>query len=287
LLTVGVEEESMSMQRIVSVLVALGLAACGSRSLNISDGSRPTLDATVDGVKKRDAAPLRKDGCVLPQGYCYESKDCPSGLDCRPGYACKGLAYYQCGCSEIVPCDICSEVIGKCVRHGPCATNVECPAAQYCNVDGHCIVTGAAGGQCAPIQAGGCPPDCPGVCGCDGKTYCSACVAHAVGVSVATSAPCLGSTCAGLDDAHGKAVELQKKCCFNCDMPQCMVKVPSRLLCPCDTYVNGATPAIDALRAEWLARGCPFQSPSVACEECPSPTGAVCDVATSTCVDQR
>ncbi len=29
-----------------------------------------------------------------------------------------------------------------------------------------------------------CPMDCPGVIGCDGKTYCNACIARSQGISV-------------------------------------------------------------------------------------------------------
>lgn len=35
-----------------------------------------------------------------------------------------------------------------------------------------------------------CTMDCPGVCGCDGKTYCNECVAGWEGIAVVKNTPC-------------------------------------------------------------------------------------------------
>jgi len=35
-----------------------------------------------------------------------------------------------------------------------------------------------------------CTQDCPGVCGCDGETYCNECIANSVGISVVSYSPC-------------------------------------------------------------------------------------------------
>lgn len=64
-----------------------------------------------------------------------------------------------------------------------------CDATQVCVwADGSC---GATDGQgvCEP-RPGGCPEDCPGVCGCDGQFYCNACIARAAGVDVSANASC-------------------------------------------------------------------------------------------------
>lgn len=37
---------------------------------------------------------------------------------------------------------------------------------------------------------GFCTQDCPGVCGCDGKTYCNECIANSKGIAVVSFEPC-------------------------------------------------------------------------------------------------
>lgn len=63
---------------------------------------------------------------------------------------------------------------------GPSA--VPCAADQYCRFATSTPACGQWGteGTCEPRPTG-CPPDCPGVCGCDGQFYCSACAAAEAG----------------------------------------------------------------------------------------------------------
>lgn len=35
-----------------------------------------------------------------------------------------------------------------------------------------------------------CTQDCPGVCGCDGKTYCNECIANSQGIAVVSNESC-------------------------------------------------------------------------------------------------
>ncbi len=66
----------------------------------------------------------------------------------------------------------------------PCASDEWCqfdPPGSCGNDDG--------GGTCQP-KPPGCLPDCPGVCGCDGKFHCNACGAQASGVDVSDSLAC-------------------------------------------------------------------------------------------------
>ncbi|MCC6551431.1 MAG: hypothetical protein IT372_00230 [Polyangiaceae bacterium] len=58
-----------------------------------------------------------------------------------------------------------------------------CAPTEYCSyADGSCGHNDSQG-TCLP-RPGPCPPDCPGVCGCDGQFYCSECAAREAGVDV-------------------------------------------------------------------------------------------------------
>ena len=35
-----------------------------------------------------------------------------------------------------------------------------------------------------------CVQDCPGVCGCDGQTYCNECIANSQGIAIVANTPC-------------------------------------------------------------------------------------------------
>ncbi len=75
---------------------------------------------------------------------------------------------------------------------GACGASFgECDAAGYCaHVDDAC------GAQVAGVctqRPRGCKRDCPGVCGCDGRFYCNACVARARGVAVRHAGRCAPS----------------------------------------------------------------------------------------------
>lgn len=39
-------------------------------------------------------------------------------------------------------------------------------------------------------HSGICQQDCPGVCGCDGQTYCNECIANSKGITVVSNGPC-------------------------------------------------------------------------------------------------
>jgi hypothetical protein len=112
-----------------------------------------------------------------------------------------------------------------------CQSNAGCKSSEFCFIEKACAVTGAKLGRCTPRPAG-CTADCPGVCGCDGKTYCNACCAHAAGTNVekagacsATDPLCKGVTCCLFDDcctctAMKIAIPIPA-CKVACTLPTC------------------------------------------------------------------
>lgn len=70
---------------------------------------------------------------------------------------------------------------------------IHCAFGEYCDYPNDDCGGDDGQGACAP-GPGGCPADCPGVCGCDGTFYCNECMAHAPGVDASGELNC------GLDD---------------------------------------------------------------------------------------
>jgi hypothetical protein len=93
-----------------------------------------------------------------------------------------------------------------------------CPRGSYCDFEPSAMC-GAADqtGICRQIPPVDCVADCPGVCGCDGKFYCNACIAHFAGTDDSTDRSCVkdggpGSTCGGL---RGAACSSDSFCHFD------------------------------------------------------------------------
>ncbi len=222
------------------------LAACGGRPANLPPDGAGLPWAERDQGRPPDAAPPRADACVRPPGRCHSSDECPADQICS-------------GCGSDPCCPMCDVCLGTCtpLPKGPCATNADCPEGAFCEHDGLCVVTGAIAGTCKRRPTCADTGACLGVCGCDGKTYCSSCEAHEAGVSVALgNKACLAPTCQGLDALYQAEVKQAKTCCAMCAAVQCVDKVPSALFCACETHVNQITPTMKALQAEYSARSC-------------------------------
>ncbi|MEM9189572.1 MAG: hypothetical protein AAGF12_10385 [Myxococcota bacterium] len=138
-------------------------------SANGSCGSCAPQNVTING------------DCDLALGIYWDGRTCElrSGCDCR-GPDC-GNAYRT--------IRDCLNAHRGCPMGAVCGTiaGLTCGPDEWCDLD--CSISDAAG-TCQPRPTI-CTDDCPGVCGCDGRTYCNSCDAQAAGVAVANAmGPC-------------------------------------------------------------------------------------------------
>lgn len=77
---------------------------------------------------------------------------------------------------------------------------VLCKSSEFCDFSDVCGVTKTGYCTAKPTT---CDTSCPGVCGCDGKSYCNECEAHKVGVDVDPSSSKCGD--GGQSDAGSDA----------------------------------------------------------------------------------
>jgi len=145
-----------------------------------------------------------------------------------------------------------------------CASNDDCASDEYCRFASGC----GASGTCTS-RPEGCTADCPGVCGCDGKTYCNGCGAAVQGVSVKHAGSCPQS-CTEILALHVAAVEAAKSCTGSGS--ECGLKVWGGLWdkqqpCPgpCQTHVDptniAALQTMKLFIGEWVAKGCGLEAP--------------------------
>lgn len=201
----------MDFVRLCGFGAAMTLVACGS-SHSPGDGGA----GERDGMVVRDGTVAGDDGgeacgpttcgagevccnascgiCVAPGGSCIDIACEDAGVMCGTE-TCGATELCCAGCDGDVFC-----------AGGPVCPDVSCPvdtcgSSADCGSDAYCDLPGAScggTGVCAP-RPEGCPEDCPGVCGCDGRTYCNDCMAAAAGVDVSddgcTTPP--GGDCGG------------------------------------------------------------------------------------------
>jgi len=132
--------------------------------------------------------PLQGDCSVILGGNCTVL---PLSTSCSPSFD------PVCGCDDVTYDNPClAAAAGAGVNHtGPCTGDLTCGAGgpacatgDFCKrPDGTC---GDVAGTCTPTPTI-CPPVVDPVCGCNGTTYSSACVADAAGVTVLSVGACV------------------------------------------------------------------------------------------------
>jgi len=192
-----------------------GAATGGSGGTSGSGGAATGGSGNVAGTGGIDCSnvgcaqpPMCDVGCTAQCGCC----SCGDGGE-QPapgGYLlCTG------GCWTFVAAKPCGGIAGT-----------SCGADEWCDLPNGCGGPDAQG--VCKKRPQGCPEDCPGVCGCDGKQYCNACGANAAGVDTSDDATAcqVGKKCS-TDSECGKGL----KCCYPCGIPgcenQCTVPMPS------------------------------------------------------------
>lgn len=156
--------------------------------------------------------PICVGGTVCPEVDCPVPP--PPGCEsCAPGApCCAGCEGSFCG----APGSPCPEI--------DCPMPPTCDGDRPCGDDFYCDAETCGGeGVCRPRPAG-CTEDCPGVCGCDGETYCNACHAAADGVDVAHEGTC--GECRGRDYCD---------CGAGCEP---LIDLSTGCVCPCDDPFN-------------------------------------------------
>ena len=220
--------------------VDAGLPICGATSC----GPGEECCADCDGSPFCAAAPCPVLGCPPPAcgGECGEGERCCDGCPGYPPFCSEGPScpVFDClpppaGCESCEPgalcCPSCPGAASFCGDPGlPCPSIEECPSPTTCDDarrcdDAHYCDRDTCGGDgvCVP-RPDACTDDCPGVCGCDGETYCNACDAAAAGVDVAHAGAC--TTCSGRDYCE---------CGGGCEP---LIDLSTGCVCPCDDPFN-------------------------------------------------
>ena len=98
--------------------------------------------------------------------------------------ACAPLASAACGGTDTPPPPggtsdgTCGGFIGK-----------ACPEQMFCDFEANTCGQGDALGKCQQLPTV-CTEECNMICGCDGRAYCNACMAHMAGVDDAADTTC-------------------------------------------------------------------------------------------------
>lgn len=160
---------------VLCVLLAFAPAGCGDEG-----GGDPDASAAVDaaapsdsGMRADDAGTLADAGSSTDDGG--PASDAGASTDGGGGGSDAGN---RADAGSTLP-EFCGGLIGA-----------RCPDTHYCDYPDLAMCGFADGtGTCEP-RPEICTDDCPGVCGCDGNTYCNRCGAAAMGIDTLSDGPC-------------------------------------------------------------------------------------------------
>jgi hypothetical protein len=176
-----------------SITVGFAATKTGTNYLPsvVSPLEPPRKCGTVAGLTCRTG-----EYCAISAGSC-QIADAAGVCTVRPS-ACTADVAPVCGCDGVTYSNACQAALaGVNIDHtSACVspncggiTGLVCHAGEYCAMDaGVCQIPDSTG-TCQPIPAA-CMDAAVPVCGCDGKTYSSACQAAMAGTNVASTGPC-------------------------------------------------------------------------------------------------
>lgn len=233
-----------------------------------------------DASGPRDAGDPRQCGPVL----CGEGTICCNascGICIAPGGSCSGERCMDAGGPDVDAAGIDAagldaagldaaglDAAGSDAGGMPCTTASECGTGAYCHrPSGMCTSAGVC--EATPTM---CTEDCPGVCGCDGVTYCNECTAGVAGASVAAGGACDPADCNAPDAttegicrtplgwiwSGGECIELTG---CSCRGRGCAMLYPDERTCSL-TY---------ARMCRFMARRCGIRGECAATEYCEDP----------------
>ncbi|MBT9559638.1 MAG: hypothetical protein IV100_26650 [Myxococcales bacterium] len=207
-----------------SACAAPRVASVGPCCAPMPDGCDVPVDTDQDGCP---------DACQCPTGSCPTGQHCaPTSCDGGPSLcrACPDQKGVVCGCGGTTYASACAALeAGVAVLHaGACACDdhAACGEGQFCATAG----CGDAPGACLPCEAGA-------VCGCDGKTWPSACAARDAGVRIGGD----GSCCVSPSCAPGSVLVDQDGdgCPETCVALPCATESPCPQGAYCERPVGG------------------------------------------------